>query len=129
MKVYTKNFTIEEMACQCGECAIDEHIMDTGFMLQLQKLRELMAAPLIINSAYRCKAHNEAVGGSMNSLHMLGRAADISLSELPSGTSDAKFRSRLLEYTFKCNLYGVGIGKYFIHVDNRGYGHARCWVV
>ena len=44
--------------------------------------------PLIINSAYRSKAVNEAVGGSPNSSHLDGRACDISLTGLPDDVVD-----------------------------------------
>ena len=37
---------------------------------QLQYVRDCVAMPITINSAYRCEAHNKAVGGSPNSQHM-----------------------------------------------------------
>lgn len=44
--------------------------------------------PLTINSAYRSKAVNEAVGGSPSSYHLDGRACDISISGLPDDVLD-----------------------------------------
>lgn len=43
----------------------------------LDPLRETWGGPLIVNSGYRCKALNSAVGGSSTSDHMKGKAADI----------------------------------------------------
>ncbi len=43
---------------------------------QLERVRELLDAPLHINSGYRCDRLNSAIGGSGKSRHMLGLAAD-----------------------------------------------------
>lgn len=42
----------------------------------LEDVRKLFAAPIHINSGYRCDRLNTAIGGSRNSRHMLGLAAD-----------------------------------------------------
>ena len=43
----------------------------------LSVLRLLIGCPLIINSGYRSEAVNSAVGGVLESKHLLGLAADI----------------------------------------------------
>jgi len=43
----------------------------------LQKIREYVGDPIIINSGYRSPEVNKAVGGANNSSHMYGLAADI----------------------------------------------------
>ncbi len=43
----------------------------------LQPLRDHLGVPIRINSGYRCSELNEEIGGSKNSQHMEGRAADI----------------------------------------------------
>jgi len=43
----------------------------------LQRLRDLLGAPISVSSAYRSPAVNRAVGGAASSQHMLGLAADI----------------------------------------------------
>lgn len=43
----------------------------------LQPARDALGIPLEINSGYRCKKLNRAVGGSRRSDHLYGRAADI----------------------------------------------------
>lgn len=49
--------------------ALVDHVLDP--------LREEWGRPIIVNSGYRCKALNKAVGGVANSQHLLGEAADI----------------------------------------------------
>lgn len=43
---------------------------------KLQLLRDKVDRPLKITSGYRCITHNAAVGGSQNSKHRYGMAAD-----------------------------------------------------
>lgn len=43
----------------------------------LQRLRGILGAPIVVNSAFRSPALNKAVGGVENSDHQLGWAADI----------------------------------------------------
>ena len=45
--------------------------------LLLQPLRDACGHPLKVNSGYRCKKLNDLVGGSKNSQHTKGQAADI----------------------------------------------------
>lgn len=48
----------------------------------LQQTRNELHLPIIINSAYRSKEVNEAVGGVSSSAHMRGLAADIRCSDM-----------------------------------------------
>ncbi len=43
----------------------------------LDPLREAWGKPITVTSGYRCPALNKAVGGVPTSMHMSGRAADI----------------------------------------------------
>ena len=110
------DFKPKEVECRhCHEVLIHTQSMDC-----LQALRTKMGRPLVINSGYRCPEHNNAVGGSPNSLHKLGRAFDISTR----GWSD----SDINKLTGKANVVGFGgIGTYttFVHVDT---GPVRDWV-
>ena len=128
-EMYTRSFSVQEMACKCNQCeGYPIAKMNLGFMLKLQKVRDLIAAPLIITSGYRCMKHNLASGGSPRSYHLRGMAADISLAEGHIRGSQATFRMELVEYALKAGLYGIGIGSNFIHLDSRGYGKRRMWV-
>lgn len=57
----------------------------------LDPLRAAWGKPLKVNSGYRCKTLNKAVGGASNSSHLYGMAADIT-----AGSKDA---NRRLWYT------------------------------
>ena len=47
----------------------------------LQPLRDKWGGPLFINSGYRCKELNEAVGGVEMSQHRKGQAADVGVTD------------------------------------------------
>ena len=47
----------------------------------LQPLRDTWGEPLKVNSGYRCKALNAAVGGVPTSQHVKGEAADIAAGD------------------------------------------------
>lgn len=50
----------------------------------LDMIRDEFGDPIVINSGYRSKDVNKAVGGVQNSLHLQGRAADVRPSWYPS---------------------------------------------
>jgi len=107
------NFSLREVGCRhCQTALINIRAMDA-----LQSLRDMMAQPLTINSAYRCPEHNEATGGSKRSYHLLGRAFDISTRDV-----DAEQLRAVAE---KAGFTGFGIYPTFIHVDT---GPEREWV-
>lgn len=103
-------FKESEFACAC--CG--ESKMDAEFMRKIVNLRRAIG-PIIINSGYRCEAHNKAVGGGKYSVHLEGKAADIKVM----GKRANKFVS-LADY---CGFYGIGVkqkGEWtsrFIHID------------
>ena len=47
----------------------------------LEEVRALLDAPVVISSGYRSPALNRAVGGAMNSAHMRGLAADLTVPD------------------------------------------------
>lgn len=81
-----KYFTIEEL---CRSSVADSKKIDNiptkdieNKLIELvdnvlDKLRQWYGKPITVNSGYRCRILNEAVGGSKTSQHMLGEAADI----------------------------------------------------
>ena len=81
----TPNFTLEEMtASEIGArkgldntpnaTEIANLVRTAGL---LEQVRELLKKPIIINSAFRSKAVNDAVGSKDTSQHRIGCAADI----------------------------------------------------
>lgn len=81
----TENFTLEELVASqfATRFGIDntpnEHAFRNIVKLakSMQDIRDLINAPLIITSGYRCPELNERIGGSKTSAHMKGFAADI----------------------------------------------------
>ena len=68
------NFTAHEFWCHhCKTAKINGSLL---YRLELLR-KELKDTPIHITSGYRCKHHNEEVGGVKKSQHMLGKAADI----------------------------------------------------
>jgi len=116
----SKNFSRIEFACHCaGDCGRDT--VDAELLDMLEQIRmEFSSLPIRIHSGHRCPEHNAAVGGSENSLHLVGRAADFSIAGLDLGD--------VFDWCYD-NLPCTGLGIYddFIHLDSRGY-HAR-WQV
>ena len=79
----SKNFTLEEMVATSHRKLQDTPTLGIVQNLQklcvlvLQPLRDILGAPVYINSGYRSKRLNARVGGVPNSRHLQGRAADI----------------------------------------------------
>lgn len=108
------SFSPREMASKReGELVIDEEAMD-----KLQALRNKLGRPLLVTSAYRSKAHNSAVGGAQESLHLSGRAFDIRMDNHDPKEFEAAARS----------VGFTGFGYYpkqgFMHID---VGRPRVW--
>ena len=115
----TNNFNLSEFQCKCG-CKMPAFVKENVKELaeNLQALRDVVGR-IDLTNAYRCKEHNADVGGSTNSQHIKGKAADIksntlSPSEIASITDD-------LMKSEKFKLGGIGIYNTFTHVDIRGY--------
>ncbi len=65
----------------------DEKVIDSLTVLcneLLEKIRELAGKPITINSGYRSKELNSAIGGSKTSQHCKGEAVDIVCNSLGS---------------------------------------------
>ena len=72
------NFKKAEFKCPCGKCNGYGNGIATTLVETLQELRNKYGK-LQITSGYRCVAHNKDVGGSTNSKHTKGQAADFYL--------------------------------------------------
>jgi len=84
--------------------------MDKHFLRLLDNARQIAGIPFKINSGFRTPKHNAKVGGTENSSHLRGFAADIHVS---SSANRYAILSALLEVGFN----RIGIAKTFIHVD------------
>ena len=109
MKI-SAHFSRSEFACKCG-CGFDT--ADTELLEVLEQVRQYFMTPVTITSGCRCHRHNSAVGGSQNSQHLYGRAADIKVKD----------HDPQEVYNFIDKLYGdkVSLGLYsrWVHIDTR----------
>ena len=69
------NFKKAEFKCPCGKCDGYGDGIASSLLVTLQNLRDKYGA-VKITSGYRCTSHNKEVGGSTNSKHTKGQAAD-----------------------------------------------------
>lgn len=94
----------------------------------LDPLREFLGFPVIITSGYRSPALNRAVGGSKNSQHMSGQAADITFRNpdvvLPSVYLILQ-KPEYKKYIDQCIYYEK---KGFIHVSISDYPRNQYWI-
>ena len=108
----SKNFKISEFECNDGT---HEIMLDIRLVEALQRLRVMLGVPITVAAGYRNPVHNKAVGGSPNSRHMKGEAADVKVTSLtPKMVGLA---------AIKCGFTGIGVyrfnGQMFNHLDVR----------
>jgi len=114
----TEHFTKEEFDSKDGAempQEVFERIQDLAVDLEL--LRTFLGVPIKINSGYRSPSHNDYVGGSPNSQHLKGTAADLNTG------LDSKYVANVLEGLIRLGLIeqgGIGIYDTFVHYDQRG---------
>ena len=111
-KKVSTNFTVNEFRSKCGA---DIVFVCEGLYIILQKIRDWAGASVNINSAYRSAAHNKAVGGSPNSQHLYGKAADIRVT--------GKTPLEVARYAELLGAGGIGLADAdngnFVHIDTR----------
>lgn len=111
-KYITKNFCVKEFACEDGSNII---VISQELVELLQKVRNYFGKAVTITSGYRTVAHNKKVGGSADSQHLYGIAADIIVKD-----TKAKKVANYIE-TLLPSSGGIGIytSQNFVHVDLR----------
>lgn len=85
--------------------------MDTAFLSLLDECRHIAGVKMKINSCYRTKEKNKAVGGAKNSMHLFGRAVDIE-------TKNGVDRMRIVRAALSLGLT-IGVMENAVHIDNR----------
>lgn len=105
----SEHFKRSEFACQC-ECGFDA--VDAELLRILENIRHHFMRPVVITSGCRCANHNYKVGGSKNSQHVLGKAADIKVKDV-----DPK---QVYDYLDSNHTGGLGLYSSWVHVDVRG---------
>ena len=85
--------------------------MDQNFLEMLDCARSYAMIPFKISSGYRTASHNKKVGGTENSSHLVGLAADIHCT-------DSKSRALIIGSLLESGFMRLGVAETFIHVDN-----------
>lgn len=106
----SNNFTVREFACQDG---FDAVLINLDLVAIIQAIRDALGAPVTITSGYRTVTHNANVGGTPNSFHTKGRAADI----VASGKTTAQVAACAETVGALGILRHITDG--FVHVDTR----------
>lgn len=117
-----KNFSPEEHGMHCPCCG--EYYHDPVALDKLQYARTVFGKALRINSSHRCRKHNRAVGGALNSQH-LRVAFDVS--------TRGHNRYQVLAALKQAGFTTFGYYNTFIHTDTRrgrrwyGKGARKSW--
>lgn len=116
----TKNFKRSEFECKDGTPMTENQLKNIQELAKnLQVLRDELDKPINITNAYRSRSHNQAIGGSKFSQHVLGKAADIYV-EGYTPKELAKVIEGLIKDE-KMSEGGIGIysNNNFVHYDIR----------
>lgn len=125
MKNYFEDWELE---CHCDQCKGKGTAskIDSLFLHRLNLLRDMWGGPINVSDAYRCPEHNKAVGGSPNSQHRFGTAADIYIGDPYDFSAKAREDyEKFYKFVLNSKLFD-GVGHYennlFVHVDLRSGG-------
>lgn len=100
-------FKPEEFECKCG-CGYV--VFNDSFLFKLDLAREFSNIPYQITSACRCRKHNKAIGGVVDSSHIFGWAVDIKCD-------NSADRIKLVYGLIMADFKRIIVYKGFVHVD------------
>ena len=130
----TKNLSRHEFACKCGcgfdtvDIALARILQETADQFYRSRPLRVQRVSITINSGCRCPAHNKAEGGSENSRHMDGNAADFKIKYvMDDGQKMQVHPDKVAAYLDKKFKYEYGIGWYRgrTHFDTSSSGRRR----
>ena len=115
----TKNFSKSEFDSNDGVPMPFEVLQNVQELaVNLQVLRDYIGTSISINSGYRSAKHNKKIGGSVNSQHLLGNAADI----VVTGKTPKEVKEIIENLISEKKMKQGGLSAYptFVHYDIRG---------
>jgi zinc D-Ala-D-Ala carboxypeptidase len=95
--------------------------MQAEFMQRLEGARLIAGIPFVINSGFRTRQRNKAVGGAADSTHLTGWAADISTK------TDLQFET-ILNACMLAGFERFGLMETAIHVDCHPIRPVSVWI-
>ena len=104
----SEHFSRWEFECH-DSCGLDT--VDVELVNVLENIRRHIGYPILVTSGNRCAELNEAIGGAENSYHLVGKAADIVVDEVPAITL-----YQLINKLYP-DSYGLGYYNYHVHLD------------
>lgn len=114
----TKNFNLNEFNCNDGTVVPNMYLRNVRELADnLQVIRDYINEPLHINSSYRTKDYNKAIGGAKYSQHLTASASDITAKGY---TSLQLYKA--IQYLIDIGLLkngGIGLYNGFVHYDIR----------
>ena len=116
----TENFNLSEFASNDGaEFTLEAKLNLRVLSKQIQIIRDHFGRAININSGYRSKEHNKAIGGAANSYHVKGMAADMRIE----GVSPKALHGQIQMLIDAGKIMQGGLGLYdsFVHYDIRGH--------
>ena len=106
----SEHFSRKEFRCHCG-CGFDD--VSPVLIEKLEKFREACGnKPMKVGSGCRCAKRNAAVGGTSDSQHVKGTAADVYL--IPGLNTD-----QMAKIAEQVGFTGIGKYTWGVHVDVR----------
>lgn len=109
-KQLADHFQVKEFRCRDNT---DTVFVSAELVHILEQIRVHFGKAVNVNSGYRTEAHNKAEGGSPNSQHKYGMAADVAIKSV-APKDIAAYAEKLLP-----GRGGIGIYKNFVHIDVR----------
>lgn len=118
------HFSVDEVMCHGASqghchCGSETAAYVSPRLLELlEQLRENIGGPIEISCAYRCPAHNAAIGGAKLSQHVEGTAADVQTPNY----EHCHTPDQLFWYCEQLPFDGYGKYSWGVHVDTRNGG-------
>lgn len=113
------HFNLREFQCKGNNCCAGAVKVDSELLEKLEQLRVRLGKSLILSCGYRCPQHNEKVGGTPNSFHTQGIAADVRTTNLGMSPLEVARIARDIGFTGVGVYDGYHNKRGFIHVDVR----------
>lgn len=110
----------------CFDDGLSEEIKTTLIKtsLVMDEVREILSCPMNVHSFYRPAIYSKLIGGTINDVHVKGKAIDFDCA--PEMTCDEvkQFLMPQLE-SFGIRMEDSGKGSLWVHLDTQEVGHAR----